>query len=158
MLVGIGYDVHKFAPERKLILGGVEIPYPRGLAGYSDADVLIHAIIDAIIGALSLGDIGELFPDDDAQYKDISSLNLLSRIKQIIDKKDCQISHIDTIIILQEPKIKDFKHIMRENIASTLGIDLNQINIKAKTNEGLGFVGRKEGIAALAIAAIKRIK
>ena len=148
--VGIGYDVHKLCKNRKLIIGGVDIPFDFGLLGHSDADVLIHAIIDALLGACGLGDIGEIFPDSDMSYKGISSMVLLKNIKNI-----CDIINIDSVIIAQEPKLAPFRKQMIKNIADTLEIDESRINIKATTEEGLGFTGRKEGIAAHAVVLVQ---
>ena len=151
--VGIGYDVHKFCKTCQLIIGGVNIPYDYGLLGHSDADVLIHAIIDALLGACGLNDIGEIFPDSDESYKGISSIVLLKHVKNMLS---CDIINIDTIIIAQEPKLAPYRKQMIKNIADTLEIDESQINIKATTEEGLGFTGRKEGISAHAVALIIR--
>ena len=150
---GIGYDVHKFCKSRKLIIGGVDIPFKRGLLGHSDADVLIHAIIDALLGACGLGDIGEIFPDNDISYKGISSMILLKNIKNMLK---CDIINIDSVIIAQEPKLAPYRKQMIKNIADMLEIDETRINIKATTEEGLGFTGRKEGIAAHAVALIQQ--
>lgn len=152
--VGMGYDVHKLVEERKLILGGVEIPYEKGLLGHSDADVLVHAIMDALLGALAQGDIGKHFPDTDTEYKNISSLTLLERLKTILEEKQAVIHNIDATIIAQAPKMAPYIDRMRENIAYVLGIDKMQINIKATTEEGLGFTGEKLGISSQAIALI----
>ncbi len=154
MRVGIGYDVHQFEVGRKLILGGVEIGHPVGLAGHSDADVLVHAIMDAILGALCLGDIGMHFPDNDMQYKDISSLKLLSEVREKMEKEGHKIINIDSILIMQEPRIAEYADRMRKNISKTLGINKNMVNIKATTTEGLGFCGREEGAAAQSIVLL----
>ncbi len=151
---GIGYDVHAFAEDRDLILGGVKIPYGRGLAGHSDADVLVHAIMDAILGAAALGDIGRHFPDNDDRYKGISSLKLLDHTGNLLKSYGYEIVNIDAVVIAQEPKIAPFIERMRANIASTLGIDTSQVNIKGTTTEHLGFEGRKEGIASQAVASV----
>ncbi len=153
--IGIGYDVHAFTEGRDLILGGVHIPYERGLAGHSDADVLVHAIMDALLGAAALGDIGRHFPDSDDRYKGISSLKLLDHTGNLLKSQGYDIVNIDAVVIAQEPKIAPFIDKMRENIASTLGIDVIQVNIKGTTTEHLGFEGRKEGIASHAAASIK---
>jgi 2-C-methyl-D-erythritol 2,4-cyclodiphosphate synthase len=153
--IGHGYDVHRFAPERKLILGGVQIPYEKGLLGHSDADVLVHAIMDALLGALALGDIGKHFPDTDPNYKDISSLKLLFLVNNLIRKHGFIISNIDSTIIAQKPKLVVFIDEMRKNIADTLNIDISQISIKATTEEGLGFTGSLEGIAAHAVCLLE---
>lgn len=151
---GIGYDVHAFAEDRDLILGGVKIPYGRGLAGHSDADVLVHAIMDAILGAAALGDIGRHFPDNDDRYKGISSLKLLDHTGNLLKSYGYEIINIDAVVIAQEPKIAPFIERMRANIAATLGIDTSQVNIKGTTTEHLGFEGRKEGIASQAVASV----
>jgi 2-C-methyl-D-erythritol 2,4-cyclodiphosphate synthase len=152
--VGIGYDVHAFSPGRKLILGGVEIPYPLGLQGHSDADVLLHALSDALLGAAAMGDIGKHFPDTNRRYKNISSLLLLQRVGRLLRKQKYRIVHLDATIILQRPKILIHAAKMIRNIAQSLEIDQTCVSIKATTNEGLGFVGRGEGCAALAVATI----
>lgn len=152
--MGHGYDVHKLVEGRKLILGGVEIEYPKGLLGHSDADVLIHAICDALLGAAALGDIGKRFPDSDGKYKDINSLVLLSEVKKLLGSMECEINNIDCIIIAEEPKLTPYIHQMRNNIAETLGISIGRVSVKATTEEGLGFTGKKEGIAASAVAVI----
>ncbi len=153
--VGHGYDVHRLAENRKLILGGVEIPHERGLLGHSDADVLIHAVIDALLGAASLGDIGRHFPDSDEKYKGASSLRLLSEIKKMIYSLGYSIVNIDATVIAERPKLLTYIGKMIDNISEILEIDKGRINIKATTEEGLGFSGREEGIAAHAIATIK---
>ena len=155
--VGMGYDVHKLVEGRKLMLGGVEINYELGLLGHSDADVLLHAIKDAILGAAGLGDIGKHFPDTDDSFKGISSLVLLNRVKEIISKEGYKVNNIDATIAAQQPKIATYIQQMNINIANTLGIDVSRINVKATTTEGLGFVGNKEGMSAYAIASIVRI-
>ncbi|OFI05514.1 2-C-methyl-D-erythritol 2,4-cyclodiphosphate synthase [Clostridium acetireducens DSM 10703] len=157
MRVGIGYDVHKLVENRNLILGGVEINYKKGLLGHSDADVLIHSIMDSLLGAASLGDIGKLFPDNDEQYKNISSLLLLSKVKNIIYSKGYSINNIDSVIIAQKPKLSPFINDMKKNICTILNIKEDQINIKATTEEGLGFTGKEEGIAAQSICMLKKI-
>jgi 2-C-methyl-D-erythritol 2,4-cyclodiphosphate synthase len=155
--IGHGYDVHRLEDSRKLILGGVEIEYERGLAGHSDADVLIHAIIDALLGAAGLGDIGEMFPDGDEKYKNINSLILLEKALEII-KKDYAIINIDCTIVAEKPKLAQYKQAMRDKLGGVLQIDGADINIKAKTEEGLGFTGRREGIAAYAVCMLREIK
>ncbi len=154
MRFGIGYDVHKFAENRKLILGGVEIPFEKGLDGHSDADVLCHAIADALLGAAALGDIGKYFPDTDQKYKDISSLLLLKHVTELLKQHHFKINNIDATLILQQPKIISYAEKMRQNISHSLSISVNKISVKATTNEGLGFIGKGEGAAALAIASI----
>lgn len=152
--VGTGYDVHQLVPERKLILGGVEIPHPVGLLGHSDADVLLHAIKDALLGAAGLGDIGKHFPDTDAKYKGISSMILLEETGIIIARAGWQITNIDATIMAEKPKIAPYKEEMRANIAKALQMGIDQVNIKATTTEKLGFVGREEGIAAQAVVGL----
>ncbi len=154
MRVGMGYDVHKLAEGRDLILGGVTIPYEKGLLGHSDADVLLHAVMDALLGAAALGDIGKHFPDTDEAYRGISSLELLKRVAQLVEGECCMIENIDATIIAQRPKMRDFIPDMEKNIAEALGIDIKQVNVKATTEEGLGFTGAGEGISAQAICAL----
>ena len=157
MRVGIGYDVHKFEEGRKLIIGGVDILYERGLAGHSDADVLIHAIIDAICGALCIGDIGSLFPDTDNAYKDIDSMILLGKLKDKLKENNYKIGNIDSIIVAQEPKMRPYIDQMRQNIAKVLEISEKDVSVKATTTEKLGFEGRKEGISSQAVVLIENI-
>ena len=157
MRVGLGYDVHKLVEGRDLILGGVTIPYEKGLLGHSDADVLVHAIMDALLGAAALGDIGKHFPDTDEAYKGISSIKLLSHVGKLLEEHLYVIENIDATIIAQRPKMLPHIPIMRQNIAETLGIELDQVNIKATTEEGLGFTGTGEGISSQAICAIEKI-
>ena len=152
--IGNGFDVHPLVKGRKLIIGGVDIPYTKGLFGHSDADVLVHAIIDSLLGACGYKDIGTLFPDDDLQYKNISSLLLLKKVKNIICKKGYIIGNIDSIIVAQEPKLSPYIDIMKRNIASNLGVNESQINIKATTTEGLGYIGKGEGISSYAVACL----
>ncbi len=154
MRTGIGLDVHAFEESRKLILGGVDIPHNKGLSGHSDADVLVHAVMDAILGACGLGDIGIHFPDSDMKYKGISSMKLLGEVKDKMEAKGFFIENIDTILILQEPKVFKYFEKMRKNIAEALDIDQERINLKATTTEHLGFCGRGEGIAAQAIVLL----
>lgn len=157
--IGIGYDVHAFSPERELVLGGVKIDFPLGLAGHSDADVLIHAVIDALMGAAGLGDIGTHFPDRDAQYKNISSIALLTRTGQLLREHNMSIVNIDSVVICELPKIMPHADAIRQNISAALnGLDMSRINIKGKTTEKLGFTGRGEGIAAEAVALIEMEK
>ena len=156
MRVGIGYDVHKLCEGRKLIIGGVEIPYELGLLGHSDADVLIHAIMDALAGAAKLGDIGKLFPDNDPKYKDISSVLLLKAVKQELDKRNYRVVNIDSIIVAQAPKMRPYIDKMESIIADTLEIPVDDICVKATTEEELGFTGRKEGISAKAVCLIEK--
>ena len=154
MRIGQGYDVHKLVEGRKLILAGCEIPFEKGLLGHSDADVLTHAIIDALLGAAALGDIGKLFPDNDKAFKDIDSLLLLKKVMAILKEKNYKIGNIDATIIAQAPKMAPFIINMRENIAEICETSLDNISVKATTQEGLGFSGRGEGIAATAICII----
>ncbi len=154
MRSGIGYDVHSLVKEKKLIIGGVEIPYEKGLLGHSDADVLIHAIMDALLGAGALGDIGKLFPDTDGKYKDISSIILLEKVGRLIHAEGYQINNIDAVIIAQNPKMASYIEAMRENIAKALYVEKKGVSVKATTTEGLGFIGCGEGIAAQAIASL----
>ena len=157
MRVGLGYDVHKLVEGRDLIMGGVKIPYEKGLLGHSDADVLLHAISDALLGAAALGDIGKHFPDTDPQYKGADSLKLLAHVGKLLDEKMYVIENIDATIIAQRPKMAPHIPKMRENIAAALGIDVDQVNVKATTEEGLGFTGTGEGISSQAICAIEKI-
>lgn len=154
MRVGMGYDVHRLVEGRDLIMGGVKIPYEKGLLGHSDADVLLHAISDALLGAAALGDIGKHFPDSDSAYKGISSILLLQRVGALIEKKGFLIENIDATIIAQAPKMRPHIDAMRENIAKALGITAEQVNVKATTEEGLGFTGSGEGISAQAICML----
>jgi 2-C-methyl-D-erythritol 2,4-cyclodiphosphate synthase len=155
--IGNGFDVHRFEKDRKLILGGVEIPHEWGLVGHSDADVVLHAITDAILGAVGEKDIGTHFPDTDPEFKDISSTTILGKTDQILKSKDYEIVNIDTVIICQQPKLAPFIDLMKINISNALGILADQIGVKATTTEHLGFTGREEGIAATAIVLIKKI-
>ena len=155
--IGIGYDVHPLTPKRRLVLGGVDIPFDKGLSGWSDADVLTHAVIDALLGAAALGDIGNHFPPGEPQYKDISSLVLLERTRDELAKNGWQVSNIDATIVAEQPKLKDFIYVIRQKLSKTLGINISQVSIKASTSAGLGFVGRGEGIAAHAIAMLEDV-
>ena len=148
MRIGHGYDVHKLVENRKLILGGVDIPYEKGLLGHSDADVLLHAISDSLLGAAALGDIGKLFPDNDPQYEGADSLVLLQRVYEAVKEKGYEISNIDATVLAQRPKLRPYIDTMRENIAKALDVDVDLISVKATTEEGLGFTGKGEGIAA----------
>ncbi len=154
MRVGCGFDVHRLVEGRKLFLGGVEIPFSKGLQGHSDADVLLHALCDAMLGAASAGDLGIHFPDNDLQFKNISSLVLLERTHEIMRGKGYQVENVDLTIIAEKPKVAAFIPAMKERIAQALRVDIDKVNIKATTTEGLGFVGREEGIAALAVASV----
>jgi 2-C-methyl-D-erythritol 2,4-cyclodiphosphate synthase len=156
MRAGIGYDVHKLVTGRKLILGGVEIPFAEGLSGHSDADVLTHAIMDALLGAAGLRDIGNQFPPEDPKYKDISSLVLLDEVNKLLRDKGLVVVNIDAVIVAQQPKISPFVEDMRRLISRRLGIDLEQLMVKATTTDGLGFAGRGEGMAAYAVALIEK--
>ena len=156
MRIGMGYDVHKLVPERKLVLGGVNIPYKLGLLGHSDADVLLHAIMDSLLGAAALGDIGKHFPDTDDRFKGISSIELLKEVGKLISEKGYKVGNIDATIIAQKPKMAPHIPLMRENIASTLNIDLEQINVKATTEEGLGFTGEEKGISSQSICLLTK--
>ena len=155
MRFGIGYDVHRMVTNRKLILGGVEIPYIKGLIGHSDADVLCHAIADALLGAAALGDIGKHFPDTDERFKDISSLILLKHAAALLRTNNFQIINVDSTVVLQQPKIGPYIKKMRENIASMLDISIDQISVKATTSEQLGFIGMGDGAATYAVASIR---
>ncbi|MCR5177917.1 MAG: 2-C-methyl-D-erythritol 2,4-cyclodiphosphate synthase [Lachnospiraceae bacterium] len=157
MRIGTGYDVHKLVESRKLILGGAEIPYEKGLLGHSDADVLAHAVMDAILGAAALGDIGKHFPDTDEAYRGASSLVLMERVRDILAEAGYRVENIDSTVIAQRPKLAAYIETMRENMARALGLDADQVSVKATTEEGLGFTGSGEGIAAQAIALISRI-
>lgn len=154
MRIGMGYDVHRLVPDRRLIIGGVEIPYEKGLLGHSDADVLLHAIMDALLGAAALGDIGKHFPDTDPAYKGISSIELLKRVGELLVENRFLIENIDATIIAQAPKMRPYIDRMRENIATALEIETGQVNVKATTEEGLGFTGTGEGISAQAICML----
>ena len=155
MRVGHGYDVHKLVQGRKLILGGVEIPHTVGLLGHSDADVLLHAIMDSLLGASALGDIGKLFPDTDERYKGADSLALLKEVVRVLGEKGYKIVNIDSTVIAQSPKLKDYIVKMRENIACACNIDVDRVSVKATTEEYLGFTGRKEGISAHSVCLIE---
>jgi 2-C-methyl-D-erythritol 2,4-cyclodiphosphate synthase len=155
--VGIGYDSHPLVSGRRLILGGVDIPYGKGLSGWSDADVAVHAIIDAICGATDLGDIGTLFPSQEPEYKDISSLVLLRKIGELLKAKGFKVANIDVTIIAQSPKLSPFVPEMRKRLSQALGVESTQVTIKATTTNGLGFIGREEGIAAQSVALITTI-
>ena len=153
--IGHGYDVHKLVEDRDLILGGVKIPHTLGLYGHSDADVLLHAIMDAIIGALALGDIGKHFPDTSDTYKGISSMLLLKSVKELMVANGAEISNIDATLIIQKPKIAPYIDIMRKNIAQVMGCDISEVNVKATTEERLGFTGREEGVSAHAVVLLE---
>ena len=155
MRTGIGYDVHRLVTGRKLVLGGTDIPYERGLLGHSDADVLVHAVCDALLGAAGLGDIGLHFPDTDLKYKDISSLRLLAQSNVMVREKGFSIRNIDTIIFAEAPKIGPYRKSMQENLAAAVNIDPGCVNIKATTTEGLGVIGQGEGIAAMCMVLVE---
>ncbi len=155
MRIGMGYDVHRLVEERELIIGGEKIEYEYGLLGHSDADVLLHAVMDALLGAAALGDIGTHFPDTDERYRGISSLRLLAYVDQLLEENGYSVGNIDATIIAQKPKMAPYIPKMRENIASTLGLELNRVNVKATTEEGLGFTGSGEGISAQAVCILE---
>ncbi len=158
MRVGIGYDVHPLIPGRRLVLGGVEIPFDKGLDGWSDADVLTHAVIDALLGAAALGDIGSHFPPDDPQYKDVSSLVLLKKVGDKLADNGWRIENIDATVVAEQPRLGDFIDEIRRQLSRTLGIAPDQVSVKAKTSNGLGLVGRGEGMAAYAVALLEGSK
>lgn len=154
MRVGMGYDVHRLAQGRELILGGVKIPFEKGLLGHSDADVVVHAVMDALLGAAALGDIGKHFPDTDPAYKGISSIRLLEQVGRLLEERNYIIENIDATIVAQRPKLRPYIEEMEGNVAAALGIEKDQVNIKATTEEGLGFTGTEEGISAQAICML----
>lgn len=154
--VGHGYDVHRLSEGRKLILGGVDIPWEKGLLGHSDADVLVHAVMDALTGAARLGDIGELFPDTDPSYKGASSLKLLGEIGRLLEERGFAVVNIDAVLLAQAPKVAPYKARMAENIAAALKIEAERVNVKATTEEGLGFTGDGSGMAAHAVALVEK--
>lgn len=154
MRIGMGYDVHRLTEGRKMIIGGVEIPYEKGLLGHSDADVLLHAVMDALLGAAALGDIGRHFPDTDPAYKGISSVKLLQHVGKLLEENSFLIENIDATIVAQAPRMRPYIGQMQENIAQTLGIAVQQVNVKATTEEGLGFTGTGEGISAQAVCML----
>lgn len=155
MRIGMGYDVHRLVEDRNLIIGGEKIEYEYGLLGHSDADVLLHAIMDALLGAAALGDIGTHFPDTDERYRGISSVRLLAYVDQLLEENGYSVGNIDATIIAQRPKMAPYIPKIRENIANTLGLELNQVNIKATTEEGLGFTGSGDGISAQAVCILE---
>jgi 2-C-methyl-D-erythritol 2,4-cyclodiphosphate synthase len=155
MRIGIGIDVHQFSEDRKLIVGGVEVPSPVGLLGHSDADVLLHAISDALLGAAALGDIGKHFPDTSAEYKDADSMELLKHVGKLLEKEGYKPVNVDTMLLLEKPKIAPYIEQMRRNIASCLDMSINDVSVKATTNEKLGYVGRQEGACAHAVCLIE---
>jgi 2-C-methyl-D-erythritol 2,4-cyclodiphosphate synthase len=153
---GLGYDAHRLVNGRRLVLGGVEIDHDLGLTGHSDADVLAHAIIDALLGAAGLGDIGQHFPDDDERWRDADSLELLSHVCVFLEEHDWSIVHLDATVVCESPRLGGYRDEIRRSLAATAGITAREVNVKFTTNEGMGFVGRGEGIAALAIATVER--
>jgi len=153
--VGMGYDVHPFVENRPLILGGITIPHHHGLAGHSDADCLVHAVCDALLGAIAAGDLGQHFPDTDPQYKGIASLVLLQRVTEMVARKGWKITNIDATIVAQAPRLASYRAQMEERIAATVGVEHERVNVKATTTEGLGFTGRNEGIAAYAVVLVE---
>ena len=157
MRVGMGYDVHKLVEGRRLVLGGVEIPYEKGLLGHSDADVLVHAVMDALLGAAALGDIGKHFPDTDPAYEGADSMKLLEEVRKLLDEHNFMIGNVDATVIAQRSKLAPYIEMMRENIAARLQIDKNQVNVKATTEEGLGFTGQGQGISSQAICLLETI-
>ena len=157
MRIGHGFDVHRLVPDRKLILGGVEVPHTLGLLGHSDADVLLHAISDALLGAAALGDIGRHFPDTDPQYKGADSMKLLAHVVALIKEKGYKVGNVDATIVAQRPKLKDYIQTMNENIARVLEVEPDQVNVKATTEEKLGFTGTEQGISAYAVAGLERV-
>jgi len=157
MRIGIGFDVHALVEGRRLVLGGVEIAHEKGLAGHSDADVLVHAVMDALLGAAGLGDIGEHFPDSDPNYKDISSLLLLDKVKDLLVEKGFAVHNIDCVIIAEAPRLAPYREQIRKVLASHLGVEPGDVSIKATTTEKLGFTGRREGIAAQAVCTLKEV-
>lgn len=155
MRTGIGYDVHPLVPGRRLVLGGIDIPFEKGLGGWSDADVLTHAIMDALLGAAALGDIGSHFPPGEPEYRDISSLALLERVRDKLRENGWQVGNIDATVVAEKPRLGGYIDEMRRQISGTLGIDIDRVSVKASTSNGLGFIGRGEGMAAWAIASIE---
>jgi 2-C-methyl-D-erythritol 2,4-cyclodiphosphate synthase len=154
-VIGLGYDSHRFEAGRPLILGGVRLEHDRGLAGHSDADVLTHAVIDALLGAAGLGDIGGLFPDTDERWRDADSIDLLRRVQDLVVEEGFEIVNVDATVIMERPKLGPYREEMRSRLAQALGIDEKRVNVKATTGEGMGFVGREEGVAALAVAQLE---
>ncbi|MDY3058498.1 2-C-methyl-D-erythritol 2,4-cyclodiphosphate synthase [Fusobacterium sp.] len=154
--IGNGYDVHVLTEGRKLVLGGVEIPHTKGVLGHSDGDVLVHAIMDAMLGALALGDIGQHFPDTDMQYKNIDSMVLLSKVKELIYSKGYKITNLDSIIVLQKPKVKPYIEAMRKRIAETLELEIDQVSVKATTEEKLGFTGDESGVKSYCVVLLEK--
>jgi 2-C-methyl-D-erythritol 2,4-cyclodiphosphate synthase len=154
-LIGIGYDSHRLADGRRLVIGGVEIPSERGLDGHSDADVLVHALIDALLGAAGLGDIGQHFPDTDERWRDADSIELLVAVRTMLGEAALEIVNVDATVVMEAPKLAPHRHAIRERLADALALESARVNVKASTGEGIGFVGRGEGVAALAIAGLR---
>jgi 2-C-methyl-D-erythritol 2,4-cyclodiphosphate synthase len=155
MTAGIGWDSHRLAAGRPLILGGVTIPHDRGLDGHSDADVLTHAVIDALLGAAALGDIGQHFPDSDERYRDADSIELLRTVVATLAERGLRVAHVDTTLLMERPKLAGHREAIRASLAAALGVEPGQVNVKASTGEGMGFIGREEGVAALAVATLR---
>jgi 2-C-methyl-D-erythritol 2,4-cyclodiphosphate synthase len=155
MTAGIGWDSHRLAAGRPLILGGVTIPHDRGLDGHSDADVLTHAVIDALLGAAALGDIGQHFPDSDERYRDADSMELLRTVVAMLAERGLRVAHVDTTVVMERPKLAGHREAIRASLAAALGVEPGQVNVKASTGEGMGFIGREEGVAALAVATLR---
>jgi 2-C-methyl-D-erythritol 2,4-cyclodiphosphate synthase len=155
MTTGIGWDSHRLAADRRLVLGGVTIPHDRGLHGHSDADVLTHAVIDALLGAAALGDIGQHFPDSDERYRDADSLELLRTVVAMLAERGLAVAHVDTTVVMERPKLAGHRDAIRASLAAALGVDQAHVNVKASTGEGMGFVGREEGVAALVVATLR---
>lgn len=158
MRVGIGYDIHRFVEDKLLVLGGIEIPHIKGLEGHSDGDALIHAVCDAVLGAAGMGDIGHQFPVNDDRYAGIKSTELLKKVRELVEEKRFKVNYVDSVIILEEPKIAPFKEGMREQIAIALGIHKDRVNVKASTQEGIGAIGRGEAVAAYAVACLAELE
>jgi 2-C-methyl-D-erythritol 2,4-cyclodiphosphate synthase len=157
MRVGLGYDIHRLVPDRKLIIGGIEIPYIKGLLGHSDADVLTHALCDALLGAISEGDIGEHFPDTDPKYQDISSIELLKHVLNLVSKNGYAVVNVDAVVIAQQPSMASFKKRIKDNLSGILRLDNGAVSIKAKTNEGLGEIGKAQAIASYVVVLLKSL-
>jgi 2-C-methyl-D-erythritol 2,4-cyclodiphosphate synthase len=158
MTAGIGWDSHRLAAGRPLILGGVTIPHDRGLDGHSDADVLTHAVIDALLGAAALGDIGQHFPDSDERYRDADSIELLRSVVATLAERGLRVAHVDTTLLMERPKLAGHREAIRASLATALAVEPGQVNVKASTGEGMGFVGREEGVAALAVATLQSVE
>jgi 2-C-methyl-D-erythritol 2,4-cyclodiphosphate synthase len=156
-LVGIGFDSHRLAVGRRLVIGGVEIPYERGLDGHSDSDVLAHAVIDALLGAAGMGDIGEHFPDTDERWRDADSMQLLARVVESVHAAGLEVVNVDCTVVMEAPKLLPHKPAIRDGLAAVLGVELACVNVKASTGEGMGFVGRGEGVATLAVAGLRPV-